>query len=107
MEIDNIDLMDAFGNPAMIPGPDKEPTQLSLFTAARTVLWNMPVGDLTMGDSEMARNVLQGMRSAEQNGNVWTPDDELLRWTINKIRTHAPKVFGINAVCVLEGFNQA
>tara|TARA_R100001086_G_scaffold248331_1_gene185007 strand:- start:991 stop:1311 length:321 start_codon:yes stop_codon:yes gene_type:complete len=106
MEIDNIELKDALGNPAMIPGPDNQPEKLLLFTAARTVLWNMPVGDLTMGDSELARNVLQGMSSAEKNGNIWNPDDELLTWTVKQLRAHAPKVFGINAICVLEGFEQ-
>ena len=64
MEITNIDLTDALGNPAMIgQGPDSELVQLTLFAAAKTVIWNMPSGGLTIGDSELARDL--GCGSAE------------------------------------------
>ena len=102
MDITNVDLQDALGNPARITGPDDELIALTLFAAARTILWNMPTADLTIGDSELARNALQEMTAAEQNGNVWNVDPQLHTWTLEQLRTHGPRVFGINAICVVE-----
>ena len=107
MEITNIDLTDALGNPAMIgQGPDSELVQLTLFAAAKTVIWNMPSGGLTIGDSELARDVLRGMTEAEQNGGVWAAPDGLHSWVVDQLKAHAPKIFGVNAIQVVEGFDQ-
>lgn len=107
MEITDIDLTDALGNPAMIAqGPDSEPVQLKLFAAAKTVIWNMPTDGLTIGDSELARDVLRGMTDAEQNGGTWTAPDGLHSWVVDQLKSHAPKVFGINAIMIVEGFDQ-
>ena len=106
MDVTNTDLVDALDNPAMVPAEDGEAVPLTLFTAARTVLWNMPAAELTLGDSEFARDALRGMQTAEQNGGVWAAGDELHRWTLKQLRTHAPKIFGVNAICVVEAFDQ-
>ena len=106
MDVTNTDLIDALGQPAMVPDGDGERIPLTLFTAARTVLWNMPTAELTLGDSELGRDALRGMDAAEQNGGVWAAGDELHRWTLEQLRTHAPRVFGLNAICVVEAFKQ-
>ena len=107
MEINNIDLTDALGNPAMIgQGPDSEPAHLTLFAAVKTVIWNMPTEGLTIGDSEIARDVLRGMTEAEQNGGTWAAPDGLHSWVVDQLKSHAPKIFGINAIQVVEGFDQ-
>jgi hypothetical protein len=107
MEITDIDLTDALGNPAMIgQGPDSEPVQLKLFAAAKTVIWNMPTDGLTIGDSEIARDVLRGMTTAEQNGGTWAAPDDLHSWVLKNLKTHAPRIFGINAIQVVEAFDQ-
>ena len=102
MNITNIGIKDSLGNQAMIPGPDKNPVELKLFDALRTILWNMPSTDLTLGDSMIARDVLQGMHTASQNGNVFMAEQVHYEWLVDKVKSHAVKVFGINAICVVE-----
>jgi len=102
MDIANVELKDALGNPARITGPDDELVALTLFAATRTILWNLPTADLTIGDSELARKALRGISAAETNGNVWNADSQLHTWTLEQLRTHGPRVFGVNAICVVE-----
>tara|TARA_R100000306_G_scaffold62320_1_gene68588 strand:+ start:4096 stop:4437 length:342 start_codon:yes stop_codon:yes gene_type:complete len=100
----NLGLVDVLGNPASVAGPDNELCGLDLFTAIRTVVWNLPRGGLTISDSERARDVLLGLKTAESMEGVaeWTPDTELLRWLEKKVRAHAPSIFGINAIILVE-----
>lgn len=100
--IQNVDLVDALGRPATIADADGEPTPLDLHTAVQTVIWNMPTRDLSIGDSELARDALRGMAAA--NGGAWEVTDQLQRWTFEKLRAHAPRVFGIHAICIVEAF---
>jgi hypothetical protein len=107
MQIQNVELHDALGNPARVAGPDGDaPIRLTLFGACRTVLWNMPTAELTIGDAELARNALSQMAAAEQDGNLWDADPQLHAWTVQQLRAHAPRVFGINAICVVEAMEQ-
>jgi hypothetical protein len=107
MEIRNVELHDALGKPARVRADDTdELVRLTLFSAARTVLWNMPTGDLTIGDAELARNALSQMATAEANGNLWDADPQLHAWTVAQLRTHAPRIFGINSICVVEAMQQ-
>lgn len=102
--VSNVELRDALGNPARIAGSadSEELVPLTLFAAARIVLWNMPTAELTIGDSELARTALTQMAAAEQDGGVWNADPQLLAWTVAQLRAHAPRVFGVNAICVVE-----
>jgi hypothetical protein len=79
---------------------------LTLFSATRTVLWNMPAAGLTIGDSELARDALHQMAKAEQNGQVWEVNRQLHGWIVAQLETHGPRVFGINAICVVEAMRQ-
>jgi len=108
VEIHNIDLADALGNPARVRASDDsdELVRLTLFQAARTVLWNMPAADMTIGDAELARNALSQMATAEARQSVWVADQQLHAWTVAQLRTHAPRIFGINSICVVEAMTQ-
>jgi len=102
MDIKNVGIKDALGNPAKVPDQDNIAVELMLFDALRTILWTMPSTDLTLGDSIIARDVIQGMNTASQNGNVWKAEEAHYEWLKEKVRLHATKVFGINAICVVE-----
>lgn len=102
--IKNAQLNDALGNPAVVTGPDGEPAPLSAFAAASTVVWNLPGANLTIGDSERARVVLQQLRAAELDGNLWEPTPAVQAWLLEQLRAHAPRVFGVNAISVVEAF---
>lgn len=102
MDIKNVGIKDALGNQAKIPDQENNPVELHLFDAVRTILWSMPSTDLTLGDSIIARDVIKGMTAASKNGNVWNADDAQYEWLVDKVETHATKVFGINAICVVE-----
>ena len=78
---------------------------MTLFTAARTVLWNMPAADLTIGDAELARNALREMAAAEGGGSCeFSP--QLHAWVVAQLRARGPRVFGINAICIVEAMAQ-
>jgi hypothetical protein len=102
MDIKNVGIKDALGNQAKIPDQDNNPVALHLFDAVRTILWAMPSTDLTLGDSIIARDVIKGMSDASKNGNVWTAASPQYEWLVDKVKRHATKVFGINAICVVE-----
>ena len=112
MKIENLELRDALGKPARVRHDDTdELIPLTLFSAARTVLWNMPTADLTIGDAELARNALREMAAAEssgtcQDGQTCEFDPQLHAWTVAQLRTHAPRIFGINSICVVEAMEQ-
>jgi hypothetical protein len=102
--IQNVELVDALGNPARVRAAEDAEglIPLTLFAACRMVLWNMPGADLTIGDAELARNALAGMAEAEKNGNLWQADPQLHTWVVQQLRSYAPRVFGVNAICVVE-----
>jgi hypothetical protein len=102
MELKNTEIKDALGNPAIVPDSDNNPTQLMLFDAVRTIVWTLPAADLTLGDSEIAREVLRGLHAASQNGNLWKANDAHYEWMKKIVTEHATRVFGINAICVVE-----
>tara|TARA_R100001086_G_scaffold178299_3_gene98713 strand:- start:456 stop:770 length:315 start_codon:yes stop_codon:yes gene_type:complete len=102
MDLKNVGIKDALGNKATVPDQDNNPVELQLFDAVRTILWTMPSTDLTLGDSIIARDVIKGMTAASKNGNVWNADDAQYEWLKKIVTNHATRVFGINAICVVE-----
>ena len=104
MKIQNRQLTDSAGNPATVQTEDGTPAPLTAFQAAFAVLWTMPAEGLTLGDSEQARAAITGMRRAEQNGGVWDADQALHDWTLDRLRDQAPRVWGVNAIGVVEAF---
>ena len=111
MDIINVDLVDAMGNPAVVTvATDADsPVRLTLFTAVRCVLWNMPTVNMTIEDAELGRSVLRQLLAAERDADhpaVWEAADEVRHWTLVRLRLHAPRIFGINAIAIVEAFEQ-
>ena len=100
MELQNTQLTDAMGTPAVVKNDLGDLCPLTLFDGLKTLVWNMPFKDLHIGDSETARFILGGLTKAQSNGNKLQLDQGQFDWLTKVVNDHSTPIFGVNAVCL-------
>ncbi len=94
---------DEKGEVVMLEGSKPKTKNAKTADLIKTLVFNLPVQNLTMKDSREAQRVLDQLELAKDG--VLNIEDAEHEWLKGKVDEVGPKIFGVNAIMLLEALD--